>query len=144
MQKNVTHAKGLTLDVEFIGAFPDALMGDAVRLQQIFLNLVENAIKFTARGGITITAQLGERKNNRVNVNIAVRDTGIGISPEALGKIFLPFIQEDGSSTRKYGGAGLGLTLSRRLAELMGGTISVESTKNVGSCFMLTVPFAEA
>ena len=144
MQKNIAHAKGLTLDVEFIGAFPDALVGDAVRLQQIFLNLVENAIKFTAQGGITITAQLGERKNNRVNVNITVRDTGIGISPEALGKIFLPFIQEDGSSTRKYGGAGLGLTLSRRLVELMGGTLTVESTKNLGSCFMLTVPFAEA
>ena len=144
MQKNITHAKGLTLNVEFIGAFPDALRGDTLRLQQILLNLVENAIKFTAHGGITITVQLGEHENNRVNVNIAVRDTGIGISPEALEKIFLPFIQEDGSATRKYGGAGLGLTLSRRLAELMGGTLTVESTINLGSCFMLTVPFAEA
>ena len=142
MQKNITNAKGLTLDVEFIGTFPDVLRGDALRLQQILLNLVGNAIKFTARGGITIAVQLGERKNNMVNVKIAVSDTGIGISPEALKKIFLPFIQEDGSSTRKHDGAGLGLTLSRRLAELMCGTITVESTKNVGSCFTLTVPFA--
>ena len=144
MEKNITNEKGLSLDVEFIGAFPDVLMGDSLRLQQILLSLVGNAIKFTAHGGITITVQLNEHKNNTVEVKIAVRDTGIGISPEALGKIFLPFIQEDGSSTRKYDGAGLGLTLSLRLAELMGGTIFVESTKNVGSCFTLTVPFAEA
>jgi len=144
MQKNITNAKGLALDVAFIGAFPDLLMGDAQRLKQILLNLVGNAIKFTAHGGITITVQLDEPENKKVNVKIAVCDSGIGISPLALDKIFLPFIQEDGSSTRKYGGAGLGLTLSRRLAELMGGTISVESTKNVGSCFTLTVPFAEA
>jgi signal transduction histidine kinase len=142
MQKIITNAKGLALDVEFIGEFPDVLMGDALRLQQILLNLVGNAIKFTAHGGIAITVKLDEQKNNRVNVKIAVRDTGIGISPEALGKIFLPYIQEDASATRQYDGAGLGLTLSRRLAELMGGTISVESTKNVGSCFTLTVPFA--
>jgi signal transduction histidine kinase len=142
MQKIITNAKGLALDVEFIGAFPDVLMGDALRLRQILLNLVGNAIKFTAQGGIAITVKLDEQKNNRVNVNIAVRDTGIGISPEALEDIFLPYIQEDASATRQYDGAGLGLTLSRLLAELMGGTISVESAKNVGSCFTLTVPFA--
>lgn len=144
MQKNITNAKGLALDVAFIGAFPDVLMGDALRLQQILLNLIGNAIKFTEHGGITITVQLDEHKNTTVKVKIAVRDTGIGISPLALEKIFLPFIQEDGSSTRKYDGAGLGLTLSHRLAELMGGTITVESMKNVGSCFTLAVPFAEA
>jgi len=142
MQKIITNAKGLALDVEFIGAFPDVLMGDALRLRQILLNLVGNAIKFTALGGIAITVKLDEQKNNRVNVKIAVRDTGIGISHEALGDIFLPYIQEDASATRQYDGAGLGLTLSRYLAELMGGTISVESAKNVGSCFTLTVPFA--
>ena len=142
MQKIITNAKGLALDVEFIGAFPDVLMGDALRLRQILLNLVGNAIKFTAQGGIAITVKLDEQKNNSVIVKIAVRDTGIGISPEALGDIFMPYIQEDASATRQYDGAGLGLTLSRLLAELMGGTISVESAKNVGSCFTLTVPFA--
>jgi len=142
MQKIITNAKGLTLDVEFIGAFPDVLMGDALRLRQILLNLVGNAIKFTAHGGIAITVMLDEQKNHTVNVKIAVRDTGIGISSEALGAIFLPYIQEDASAIRQFDGAGLGLTLSSRLAELMGGTISVESTKNVGSCFTLTVPFA--
>jgi CheY-like chemotaxis protein len=93
-------------------------------------------------GGITISTQLLERLDSSVLIQIAIRDTGIGIAPEALDNIFKPFTQEDGSTTRKYGGTGLGLTISRRLAELMGGNISVESLPDVGSCFTLTLPFS--
>ncbi len=143
MQKNNANEKGLSLDVHFSGAIPDLLMGDALQLQQIVLNLLENAVKFTECGGVTITVQLFETQNSHTtSVQIAIRDTGIGILPEALTRIFLPFVQEDGSATRAYGGTGLGLTLSRRLAELMGGTLSVESTRNHGSCFTLLLPFA--
>ncbi|MEI6705473.1 MAG: response regulator, partial [Deltaproteobacteria bacterium] len=97
--------------------------------------------KFTSQGSITISAHLLEQHEASVLVRIGVRDTGIGISPEAIDQIFQPFTQEDGSTTREYGGTGLGLTISRRLAELMGGTITVESTPGVGSCFAVTLPF---
>jgi CheY-like chemotaxis protein len=116
-------------------------VGDQLRVKQILLNLVGNAGKFTAQGNITVSAQLLEQHDTSLLVQISVRDTGIGISPESLEKIFMPFTQEDGATTRKYGGTGLGLTISRRLAELLGGTISVESTQGTGSCFTVTLPF---
>ncbi len=141
--KNSAHEKGLLLDVTFIGDIPGILRGDAVQLQHIVHNLLENAIKFTECGGVTIAVKLCESDGARTRyIQITVRDSGIGISPEALAMIFLPFTQEDGSTTRVHGGTGLGLALSQRLAELMNGTLSVESTKNRGSCFTLTLPFA--
>jgi CheY-like chemotaxis protein len=115
-----------------------------LRVKQIILNLLGNAVKFTARGGITISAQVIDRSDRRVQVQIAVRDTGLGISGEALDKIFLPFVQEDSSITRKFGGTGLGLSISRRLAELMEGSIAVESEPGVGSCFSVILPFFDA
>ena len=141
-QGSTVHEKRLSLDVAVAKEIPHVLVGDQLRLKQILLNLLGNAIKFTPQGRITVSAQLIEQHATSVLVQIAVRDTGIGIAAEALDKIFRPFVQEDGSTTRQFGGTGLGLAISRRLAELMGGDIAVESTPGVGSCFKITLPFA--
>ncbi|MEI6207787.1 MAG: ATP-binding protein [Desulfuromonadales bacterium] len=142
IQKQVAHEKGLLLNIELADDIPDVLVGDQLRIKQILLNLLCNAIKFTSQGSITVSTQLLEQLDTSVLVQIAVRDTGKGISPEALEHIFMPFVQEDGSISRKYGGTGLGLTISRRLAELMGGSISVESTPGAGSLFTVNLPFS--
>src|SRR6185369_13460998 len=99
------------------------------------------AVKFTSEGCITISAQLLQTLDNSVLVQIEVRDTGIGIADKALDKIFMPFTQEDDSTIRQFGGTGLGLTISRHLAELMGGSISAASTPGSGSCFKVNLPF---
>lgn len=143
-QRSVINEKGLALDVDIAGDFPHVLVGDQLRVKQIILNLLGNAIKFTPQGGITISARVLEQYDNSVLLQIAVTDTGIGISADAIDKIFRPFVQADGSTTRRFGGTGLGLTISRRLAELIGGSISVESTPGVGSCFKVTLPFLVA
>jgi len=121
---------------------PDVLVGDPLRLRQILLNLLKNAIKFTAAGRVSVTASVKERQSTTMILELTVRDTGIGIAPDKLGVIFDPFIQVDGSDTRRYGGAGLGLTLCQRLVELMGGTIHVESSVGHGTLFQLLIPFA--
>ena len=141
-QKYSVHQKILSVDMDLSGDIPPALMGDRLRITQILNNLLGNAVKFTPRGNITIATRIIEQLGSSVLVQVAVRDTGIGISPEALDKIFMPFIQENGSTTRTYGGTGLGLTISRRLTELMGGSITVESSPNIGSCFKVTLPFS--
>ncbi|WP_309358235.1 PAS domain S-box protein [Oryzomonas sp.] len=143
-QKSVIVAKGLSLAVDVADGIPHALVGDQLRIKQILLNLLGNAIKFTDRGNITISAQVLEQSDAVVLIQIAVRDTGIGISAEAQGKIFQPFVQEDGSTSRRFGGTGLGLSISRRLVELMGGSISVESAPSAGSCFKVILPFSMA
>lgn len=143
-QKFVSNEKGLVLTVDLADDIPTVLMGDQLRIKQILHNLLGNALKFTARGGITISTQLLEQHDDSVLVQIAVHDTGIGISPEARDKIFMPFVQEDGSISRTYGGTGLGLAICRRLAELMQGSITVESTPGGGSCFKVNLPFALA
>jgi signal transduction histidine kinase len=107
-------------------------LGDSVRIRQILLNLAGNAVKFTERGGVRIDAHATAQ-----GVAVAVSDSGIGIAPEALTHIFEEFRQVDSRTTRRYGGAGLGLAISRRLAEEMGGSISVESVPGVGSTFTL-------
>ena len=142
MQKSVAFGKGLKLDVDVAGDIPHLLVGDQLRVKQILLNLLGNAVKFTPEGSVSISAKLLEKHDATVLIQIAVSDTGVGISPEALDKVFMPFTQEDGSTTRKYGGTGLGLTISRRLAELLGGTIAIESSPGVGSCLTVTLPFA--
>ena len=120
------------------------MLGDQHRIKQILHNLMGNAVKFTSQGGcLTISAHLLERQDSSLLIQFAVRDTGIGITTENLDKIFKPFEQENGSATRSYGGTGLGLTISRHLAELMGGSISVESSPNAGSCFKVTLPLTE-
>jgi len=134
--------KGLAIHVDISEDIPPVLMGDQRRVMQILHNLIGNAIKFTQEGDIAIAAQLLERRDTSVLMQIEVRDTGIGIQAGALERIFMPFVQEDGSTTRKFGGTGLGLTISRRLAALMGGTITVESTPGAGSCFTVILPFS--
>ncbi len=141
MQKTVAYEKHIALELNLSKDIPPLLLGDQLRIKQILLNLLGNAVKFTAQGHVALSTKILEQNDNFVLIQIAVRDSGIGISPESLDIIFKPFTQEDGSISRKYGGTGLGLTISLRLAELMGGTISVESTPGAGSCFTVTLPF---
>ncbi len=142
MHKFVAYDKGLTFLIDGSDDIPNLLVGDQLRIKQILLNLLGNAVKFTAQGRVKLSTQIVERHDAFVLIQIAVRDSGIGISPESIDTIFKPFTQEDGSTSRKFGGTGLGLTISLRLAELLGGTIRVESTPGVGSCFTVTLPFA--
>jgi signal transduction histidine kinase/ActR/RegA family two-component response regulator len=140
-QKSAIFQKGLNLNVVVADDIPHVLVGDQLRVKQILLNLLGNAVKFTAQGSITIAAKLLERQGSFARVQLTVSDSGIGIAATALETIFKPFTQEDGSTTRTFGGTGLGLTISRRLAELMGGSIAVSSIPAVGSCFSVVLPF---
>ena len=135
------HQKGLELAFEFESDVPDAMIGDPGRLRQIINNLVGNAIKFTERGEVVLRVKVESREPDFVRLEFEVTDTGIGITPEQQRAIFEPFKQADGSMTRKYGGTGLGLTISSRLVELMGGKIWVESELGQGSRFHFTVCF---
>ncbi|MBL8477952.1 MAG: response regulator, partial [Sterolibacteriaceae bacterium] len=113
-------------------------VGDATRLQQAMLNYVTNAVKFTERGAVILHLGLVEETANSVLLRFAVEDSGVGIAPEALSRLFCAFEQADNSTTRKYGGTGLGLAITRRLAELMGGEAGAQSTPGVGSTFWFT------
>jgi signal transduction histidine kinase/CheY-like chemotaxis protein len=132
--------KNLSFNISIDSDVPDSLIGDPQRIQQVLLNLLGNAIKFTEKGGIGIAVSVVEENNLRVLLNFAVRDTGVGISKDKQGYIFEPFAQALGSSQDNYGGSGLGLTISRSLAGLMGGTVSVESQEDIGSTFCLLIP----
>ena len=134
--------KGLAFTVEFDDGVPRQLWGDVARIRQILTNLVGNAIKFTERGEIRVSAERAAGKDGQV-IRYAVRDTGIGIPEEKQEIIFQAFEQADGSTTRKYGGTGLGLTISSRLAHLMGGRLEVESSPGEGSLFRLVLPVAK-
>ena len=140
-QRSTIFDKKLAFDISVAEEIPPLIIGDQLRFRQILLNLLGNAAKFTTHGGITIAAQVLEQQYDALIVQITVSDTGIGISVDALDRVFNPFVQEGDSTARQFGGTGLGLTISRRLAELMGGDISVESTQGVGSSFMLKLPF---
>ncbi|WP_277057410.1 PAS domain-containing protein [Trichlorobacter lovleyi] len=133
--------KKISIHTEIAEDVPDLLRGDQLRTRQILLNLLGNAIKFTEHGGVTITAQLVTSEENRVLIHLAVSDTGIGMPPDLLERIFAPFEQADNSTTRRYGGSGLGLAICRRLAELMGGRIWAESGAEGGSTFHVELPF---
>ncbi|HOK46494.1 MAG TPA: ATP-binding protein, partial [Bryobacteraceae bacterium] len=132
--------KGLALNFEAEDGIPDRLLGDPLRLRQVLLNLLGNAVKFTNSGRIDVRVQVASRTESEVALRFSVTDTGIGIAPEQLPTIFDAFRQADGSTTRKYGGTGLGLAISARLVELMGGRLEVESELGVGSTFHFTVP----
>jgi len=133
------HEKGLEFLADVSSAIPTHLLGDPLRLGQILTNLVNNAVKFTEHGEIRLKIELLERTGDKVQLKFAVRDTGIGMTAEQSGKLFQAFTQADMSTTRKHGGTGLGLTISRRLVELMGGRIWIESQVGVGSTFLFTV-----
>jgi len=128
--------KGLELTLFIEENIPDGLLGDPLRLGQILLNLVSNAIKFTDKGEIVITARLASRtEDGKVEVLISVTDTGIGIPEQIIPHLFDSFTQADGSTTRKYGGTGLGLAICKHLVELMGGELTVQSTPGKGTTF---------
>jgi signal transduction histidine kinase/ActR/RegA family two-component response regulator len=120
------------------------LLGDPLRLQQILLNLAGNAIKFTERGEVRVVARIAEDDGESVLLELSIWDTGIGIAPEAVERIFNPFEQADGSTTRKFGGTGLGLPICQRLVRLMGGEIQVVSTPGAGSVFTFAVRLRRA
>ena len=124
---------------------PEILMGDPLRLSQIFTNLVNNATKFTEKGNITVRVEMEQATDTNVRLAISVSDTGIGMTPDQVERLFSAFTQADGSTTRKYGGTGLGLVITKSLVELMGGQLNVESTSGVGSKFFfrLTFPIAQ-
>ncbi len=132
--------KGLELISMIAPGFPFAVLGDSTRIRQVLMNLVGNAVKFTERGEVIVTASMAQKEGNGIDILISVRDTGIGMSDEVKSRLFQSFSQGDSSTTRRFGGTGLGLVISRRLVELMGGRLFVESTEGEGSAFSLTIP----
>ncbi|MGW8302659.1 MAG: response regulator [Desulfobacterales bacterium] len=136
-----TQEKGLELLFKTDPSVPTALIGDPLRLGQILINLSNNALKFTDSGEIVVSTELIQKDDARVTLKFSVQDTGIGMTAEQAAKLFQPFMQADSSTTRKYGGTGLGLTISKRLAEMMGGKIWVESEHGRGSTFSFTANF---
>jgi PAS domain S-box-containing protein len=133
--------KGLELACEIDPEISEVLVGDPGRLRQILMNLVGNALKFTHVGEVVVSAELESRQGNRAVLHFQVRDTGIGIAPDKHDKIFEAFTQAESSTTRRYGGTGLGLTICRQLVDLMGGQIWMESTPGLGSSFHFTAHF---
>ena len=135
------HGKGLELVARIAPDTPDRLLGDPLRVRQVIVNLVANAIKFTESGGVVIEVESRLRSPSLVDIRFNVADTGIGIAKENLKSIFQNFTQVDSSVSRKYGGSGLGLAIAKRLTDLMHGKISVASEVGVGTKFAVTVPF---
>jgi two-component system, sensor histidine kinase and response regulator len=135
------HEKNLEFLIASPRNIPPNLVGDPLRLGQILINLVSNAVKFTEKGEIVLTIAVLEKVLDRANLKFSVRDTGIGMTPEQSARLFQAFSQADSSTTREYGGTGLGLSISKRLIEMMGGNIWVESTYGVGSTFQFTAWF---
>ena len=136
-----TQEKGLELLFKTDSSVPTALVGDPLRLGQILINLSNNAVKFTDSGEIVVATELIQKDEAQITLKFSVHDTGIGMTAEQAAKLFQPFAQADSSTTRKYGGTGLGLTISKRLAEMMGGEIWVESEPGRGSTFSFTATF---
>ena len=133
--------KGLALECEIAPSVPSDLIGDSTRLRQVLLNLMGNAVKFTEKGKVSLRVMLEPDSAVPTALRFMVSDTGIGIAPDKLDRVFERFTQADTSMTRRFGGSGLGLTISKRLVELMGGRIWVESEVGKGSAFTFAVPF---
>jgi two-component system CheB/CheR fusion protein len=136
--------KHLTLSIEFETPIPRRIHTDPVRLRQILVNLVGNAIKFTEQGGIRLVAGFRPAESgSEARLYVRIRDSGIGMTAEQIGRLFQPFVQADTSTTRRFGGTGLGLTIARRLAQMMGGDIRVESQPGQGSTFTVEIALQE-
>jgi PAS domain S-box-containing protein len=135
----LVRTKHLTITTDISPDLPEQLLGDQLRIKQILHNLLGNAVKFTDSGRIDIRVRHLQRVDDKILLGVNISDTGIGITAEQQKLIFAPFTQADTSTSRKYGGTGLGLTISRRLAELMGGSLTVESSPGVGSTFHFTI-----
>ena len=131
-------AKGLELVFDVADDVPRALVGDSLRLGQVLINFANNAVKFTEQGEVDVVVRVQEKGVRDVLLHFAVRDTGIGLTPEQIGGLFQSFSQADASTTRKYGGTGLGLVIAKKLAALMGGEVGVESVPGQGSTFWFT------
>ncbi|HEV3006178.1 MAG TPA: ATP-binding protein, partial [Pirellulales bacterium] len=132
--------KGLDFQIHYEGPLPETIHSDPTRLRQVLVNLVSNSLKFTERGGLRIECRMATSLDApEPQLRFDVIDTGIGMTPEAVKRLFQPFTQADNSTTRKYGGTGLGLTISKRLAEALGGDIELQSTPGVGSTFTVTI-----
>jgi signal transduction histidine kinase/DNA-binding NarL/FixJ family response regulator len=136
----MAHEKGLELVLAPPPDLDRLVIGDQLRVRQVLLNLIGNAVKFTNSGEIAVVGDVTDRSAHGVVVTLRVRDTGIGMPPEVVDRIFHPFTQGDESTTRRFGGTGLGLTICRELLRLMGGTISAESDPDLGSTFTVTLP----
>lgn len=132
-------AKGLQLSIDIASDIPDALVGDAMRISQVLINFANNAVKFTSKGRVILRVYLLQKHHEKVWLKFEVEDTGLGIATEQLPLLFMPFQQLDGSLTRNFEGAGLGLAISKKLAELMGGRVGVSSEPRHGSIFWLEV-----
>lgn len=137
---NQASDKNLYIKQEIDPKVPVEILGDSLRISQVLINLIGNGIKFTDKGGITLTIALADRTEDKAHIRFSVKDTGVGISPENQQKIFEDFEQEDISTARNYGGSGLGLTISKELVGLMGGELLVESEIKVGSEFFFVLP----
>jgi CheY-like chemotaxis protein len=131
--------KGLDLVYQIDYQIPAQIVGDSHRLRQILINLISNAMKFTSKGEIYVGIDLLQMQNDQLDLAFHVRDTGLGIPQDKISRLFKAFSQVDSSTTRKYGGTGLGLVISQRLVELMGGSINVESQEGVGTIFSFTI-----
>ncbi|MDW8320429.1 MAG: response regulator [Armatimonadota bacterium] len=138
------HEKGIELLTVVPPGVPTALRGDPVRIKQVLNNLTSNAVKFTQQGEVIISAEAVYETDSMAMIRLCVKDTGIGITPEQQAVIFESFTQADGSVTRRYGGTGLGLTISRQLTELMGGQIGVQSEPGRGSTFWVEIPLQKS
>lgn len=141
-QKRAAMEKGLYIETQLADDLPRYISGDALRIRQILHNLIGNAIKFTNSGGVTIKVVKGERSGNPV-LEFSIRDTGIGMIKADLSKLFKPFSQVDGSSTRRFGGTGLGLRITKELVDLMSGNVGVSSKAGEGSVFSFWIPCHE-
>ncbi|MBF0455426.1 MAG: response regulator [Magnetococcales bacterium] len=133
--------KNIKLEITIPADCPKVLIGDSLRLEQVLMNLISNAVKFTDRGTVEVTVTVLGKRPDEVVLGFVVRDSGIGMSQEHLNKLFQPFVQVDGTTSRKYGGTGLGLAISKHLVEKMRGTIQVQSTLGKGSCFKFAAGF---
>jgi CheY-like chemotaxis protein len=136
-------AKGLGLSVEYEGDVPETIQTDEVRLRQILMNLVGNAIKFTDVGGVRIAARVDDDCGGGPRLRLDVIDTGIGMTQDQIDRLYSPFTQADASTHRRFGGTGLGLAISKRLSQMLGGDINVTSILEVGSTFSVTVAIGQ-